>query len=118
MCGANAGAGRGVMVGPWGEVAFSSATVRVLAEEVVAADREGGLAGRRVADGERAAALRLRPIAVVLDELEARMSFEDSHGWVMRPNAELGGVRPVEAVDDGRAEEVLELIRTQRPPAA
>jgi hypothetical protein len=108
--------GRDVTFGPWGEVELSSAVARVLAEEVVAGESVDS-AGKRVARDDLTAALRSRPIAVVLDELETRTSFEESHGWVMTPHSALGGLRPVEAVDHGRVEEVLALIHTSFPPA-
>jgi hypothetical protein len=95
--------------GPWGEVESSSAAAYVLAEELVAFESDT-LPGRRVAPDQVDAALASRPIVVVLDRLEASMNFDQSHGWVMKPNGRLGGLRPVEAVAQGRVDDVLSII--------
>jgi len=102
--------------GPWGEVESSSAVAYLIAEELVAFECDT-LPGQRVAPDQVEAALATRPIVVVLDRLETRMSFDESHGWVMKPHRDLGGLRPVEAVAHGRVHDVLSIIEASFPPA-
>ena len=116
MHGAEAGSGRGMTAGPWGEVESSRAVAYILAEEMIAFECDT-FPGQRVKPDEIEAALATRPIVVVLDRLETRMSFDESHGWVMKPNQNLGGLRPVEAVAQGRVHDVLSIIDASFPPA-
>ncbi len=95
-----------------GRVAFTKEVALVYAEELVAFEYDR-VPRRRVADQDIEASLRSRPIAVVLDELETRMNFDQSHQWVMEPHEGLEGLRPVEAVAQGRVEDVLRMIEGQ-----
>ena len=92
-----------------GRVAFTKEVALVHAEELVAFEYDQ-VPPRRVAEPDVKASLRSRPIAVVLDELETRMSFDQSHQWVREPHRDLEGLRPVEAVARGRVEDVLKVI--------
>jgi hypothetical protein len=107
--------GRDMTAGPWGEVESSSAAAYLIAEELVSFACDT-LPGQRVAPDQVETALATRPIVVVLDRLETRMSFDESHGWVMKPHRDLGGLRPIEAVAQGRVHDVLSIIDASFPP--
>jgi hypothetical protein len=106
---ASAGSPRGPLGWLSAEVAF------VLAEELTVGERPVA-PRRRVAPEDVQSVLATRPIKVVLDRLETRMSFDASHDWVMRPQPALDGVRPVDALAKGCVREVLSAIE-QSPPA-
>jgi hypothetical protein len=91
-----------------GRVAFTDEVALVYAEELVAFEYDQ-VPLRRVPEKDVETSLRSRPIAVVLDRLETRMSFDRSHQWVMEPHEGLEGLRPVEAVAQGRVSDVLAL---------
>jgi hypothetical protein len=94
------------------EVAF------VLAEELTAGEWEVLPRRRRVRPEDVEAVLATQPIKVVLDRLEAHMGFDASHDWVMKPQATLDGLRPVEALARGWVREVLSAIETSFPSSA
>jgi hypothetical protein len=92
-----------------GRVAFTKEVALVYAEELVAFEYDQ-VPPQRVPRKDVTASLRSRPIAVVLDRLETRMSFDQSHRWVMEPHKRLKGLRPVEAIAKGRVKDVLTLV--------
>lgn len=105
-------------VGPKAEQGFagllSAEVAYVLAEELTAG--EGTTAARRrVAPDEFQTALTTHPIKVVLDRLEASMSFDASHDWVMRPHPDLDDVSPADAVTKGCVRDVLLVIDNSFP---
>jgi Protein of unknown function (DUF2384) len=85
---------------------MSSEVAFVLAEELAVGEH----LRRRVAPEDVQSVLATRPIMVVLDRLETRMSFDASHDWVMRPQPALSGVRPVDALAEGHVREVLAAV--------
>ena len=93
-----------------GRVAFTEEVALVFAEELVAFEYDQ-VPPQRVPENNVETSLRSRPIAVVLDRLETKMSFDQSHQWVMEPHEDLEGLRPVEAVAQGRVNDVLALAR-------
>ena len=104
-----------VMVTPYGSVAFTDSVALVYGEQVAALEYPQTPAGRRVSPEGLEAALASCPIAVVLDRVQERSSFDASHDWVMKPHDGLGGDRPVEAVEQGRVQAVLSLVEVDFP---
>lgn len=57
-----------------------------------------------------AARQRLLDLAAVSQQLEKVMKPEAAAAWLHEPNADLGNMRPLDLVEQGRAREVLDLI--------
>jgi hypothetical protein len=93
----------------------TSEVALVLAEELLAFEFDA-VPERRVAPDDIESTLLSRPIEVVLDQLETKMGFDESHDWVMQPQSALAGLRPVEAIAKGRVREVLSVIDSSFPP--
>lgn len=89
-----------------GRVAFTREVAHVLAEEVAAFELDV-TPGRRIPDSDVEASLEARPLDVVFDRLEEHMPFDESHGWVMQPQAALDNKRPVELIAAGEVFLVL-----------
>jgi hypothetical protein len=89
-----------------GPGALSAEVAFVLADELTASETHR----QRVAPSDVEATLATQPILVVLDRLEATMSFDASHDWVMRPQPALDGLRPVDALAGGHVGDVLSAI--------
>jgi uncharacterized protein (DUF2384 family) len=52
----------------------------------------------------------LLDLAAVSQQLEKVMKPEAAAAWLHEPNADLGNMRPLDLVEQGRAREVLDLI--------
>jgi hypothetical protein len=93
---------------------------RVEAETIVRADRIALFVVSDVPRLSRLAAReeRSRPeleVAAALDRLERTMDAGSSHVWMLSSNAELDDRRPVDLLDEGRFDEVLDLIEHDCP---
>lgn len=53
---------------------------------------------------------RLLDLAAISQQLEKVMKPEAAAAWLHEPNAELGNMRPLDLVEQGRTREVLDLI--------
>ena len=102
-------------VGPYGRVACLPEVRRVLDEKRLLEESGFDEMPRRIPPDQVELALEMNPMAVVLDQLQERMTTDEAHTYVMEKRENIGWeegsrFRIVELIHAGGVDEVLEHI--------